>query len=308
VSTSARDVDLPRQQRGSTPQHLLTTVLGDYWWGRREGLPSAALVQLAGEFGVTELAARAALSRLSRRGLLAPERQGRRTSYALTEEADRVLTEGIGRIIAFGTGASGWDGKWVVAAFSLPEQQRDLRHAVRTRLRWLGFAPLYDGMWISARPVAAEARRVLTDLGVRQSTVLLADAVGPLDTDTLVAAWDLDEVRRVYAHFTKRFTRLHQRISRGLIGTTEALVVRTEVMDTWRTLPGLDPELPPELLSEDWPSAAAHRLFVDIYDALGPLAEIRVRKIVAEHDPRLANLVRYHSSITVLSSGLGSAG
>jgi phenylacetic acid degradation operon negative regulatory protein len=108
---------------------------------------------------------------------------------------------------------------------------------------------------------------------------------------------DLDEVRRVYANFTKRFTPLHQRISKGLIGTTEALVARTEVMDIWRTLPGLDPELPPELLSEDWPSAAAHQLFVDVYDALGPLAEIRVRKIVAEHDPRLANLVRYHSSI-----------
>jgi phenylacetic acid degradation operon negative regulatory protein len=301
VTASSR-VHLPRQQRGTTPQHLLTTILGDYWWGRREGLPSTALVQLAGEFGVTELAARAALSRLARRGLLAAEREGRRTSYAMTEEADRVLTEGIGRIVAFGTGAPAWDGKWVVAAFSLPEQQRDLRHAVRTRLRWLGFAPLYDGMWISARPVAADARRVLAELDVRQSTVLRAEAVGSLDTDTLVAAWDLDEVRRVYADFTDRFTPLHQRISKGLIGTTEALVARTEVMDIWRTLPGLDPELPAELLPEDWPGAAAHRLFLEIYDALGPLAEIRVRKIVADHDPRLANLVRYHSSIAILAS------
>jgi phenylacetic acid degradation operon negative regulatory protein len=303
VTASSRDVQLPRQQRGTTPQHLLTTILGDYWWGRREGLPSAALIQLAGEFGVTELAARAALSRLARRGLLAAQRHGRRTSYALTEEADRVLTEGIGRILTFGTGAQAWDGTWVVAAFSVPERQRDLRHAVRTRLRWLGFAPLYDGMWISARPVAAEARRVLAELDVRQSTVLRAEAIGPLDTDTLVAAWDLDEVRRVYADFTDRFTPLHQRISRGLIATTEALVARTEVMDIWRTLPSIDPELPPELLSEDWPSAAAHRLFVEIYDALGPLAEIRVRKIVADHDPRLANLVRYHSSIAILASG-----
>jgi phenylacetic acid degradation operon negative regulatory protein len=299
VTASPRDVDLPRQQRGTTPQHLLTTILGDYWWGRREGLPSAALVPLAGEFGVTELAARAALSRLVRRGLLAAQREGRRTSYVLTEEADRVLTDGIGRILAFGTGAPAWDGTWVVAAFSVPERQRGLRHAVRTRLHWLGFAPLYDGMWISARPVAADARRVLTDLGVRQSTVLRSEAVGPLDTDTIVAAWDLDEVRRVYASFTDRFTPLHRRISKGAIGTREALVARTEVMDIWRTLPGLDPELPAELLPEDWPSATAHRLFVEIYDALGPLAEIRVRKIVAEHAPRLANLVRYHSSISV---------
>ncbi|HEY3240474.1 MAG TPA: hypothetical protein VGL92_12965, partial [Acidimicrobiia bacterium] len=53
-----------------SPRHLLLTLLGDYWFGRTEHLPSAALVRLLEEFGVSATAARTALSRLARRGLL----------------------------------------------------------------------------------------------------------------------------------------------------------------------------------------------------------------------------------------------
>ncbi|HLM89689.1 MAG TPA: hypothetical protein VK284_11800, partial [Streptosporangiaceae bacterium] len=51
------------------PPRLLLTLLGDYWWQRTEPLPSAAIVALLGEFGVSDSAARAALSRLTRNGL-----------------------------------------------------------------------------------------------------------------------------------------------------------------------------------------------------------------------------------------------
>ncbi|GFJ95065.1 hypothetical protein [Phytohabitans rumicis] len=47
MSTDA-EVDLPRMQAGGSPQHLLLTLLGDYWYGQRAPLPSAALVALLG--------------------------------------------------------------------------------------------------------------------------------------------------------------------------------------------------------------------------------------------------------------------
>jgi phenylacetic acid degradation operon negative regulatory protein len=296
------EVDLPRRQRGTPPQHLLTTVLGDYWWGRREGLPSSALIRLAEEFSVTPLAARAALSRLVRRGLLEVERQGRRASYALTEEAERVLTEGIQRIVAFGLGSPEWDGRWTVAAFSLPEQSRDLRHLLRTRLRWLGFAPLYDGMWVSAHDVGAAARKVLRELGVEQSTVLRAEVVEGPGGRPPTAAWDLEELRQTYQDFVDAYAPLRERVVRGQVGATEALVARTEVMDTWRTLPGLDPELPQELLPANWPMRGARAVFAEVYDGLGPLAEIRVRQIVGKLDRDLAGLVRHHTTTSILTS------
>jgi PaaX-like protein len=42
------------------PPRLLLTLLGDYWWQHTESLPSAALVALLAEFGVSDSAARAA--------------------------------------------------------------------------------------------------------------------------------------------------------------------------------------------------------------------------------------------------------
>ncbi len=61
------------------PPRLLLTLLGDYWWQRTEPLPSAAIVALLAEFGVSDSAARAALSRLTRNGLLVTSKTGRRT-------------------------------------------------------------------------------------------------------------------------------------------------------------------------------------------------------------------------------------
>ena len=58
------------------PPRLLLTLLGDYWWRRTEPLPSAALVALLAEFGVSDSAARAALSRLTRNQLLVTSKSG----------------------------------------------------------------------------------------------------------------------------------------------------------------------------------------------------------------------------------------
>jgi phenylacetic acid degradation operon negative regulatory protein len=85
------------------------------------------------------------------------------------------------------------------------------------------------------------------------------------------------------------------------VGPTEALVARTELMDTWRTLPSRDPELPEELLPSSWPMRDARAAFVEVYDGLGPLAEIRVRQIVGELDVGLARLVRHHTTTSILT-------
>src|SRR4051812_13549675 len=93
---------LPRSQFGHPPQRLLTTLLGDYWVNAEGLLPSGALVGLVGEFGVTPLAGRAAISRLARRGLLKAAKQGRYTHYGLTDPARLILRRGAGRIVSFG--------------------------------------------------------------------------------------------------------------------------------------------------------------------------------------------------------------
>lgn len=48
-------------------------------------------------------------------------------------------------------------------------------------------------------------------------------------------------------------------------------------------------------------------MFVQIYDQLGPLAELRFREVLAGSDPALAALAQHHDSATVaeLYAGLG---
>jgi phenylacetic acid degradation operon negative regulatory protein len=288
------------------PRHLLLTLLGDYWFGRTEHLPSAALVRLLDEFGVSATAARTALSRLSRRGMLESSRAGRQTAYRPTRRAVEVFDEGRRHILGFGAGEEAWAGTWVVIAFSIPEEQRHTRHALRTRLRWLGFAPLYDGVWISPWPRAEEAVEALRVLGVDAATVLEATVVA--DSPKLgdpISAWDLDELRSRYRGFIDGFSPVAARARAGKIGAAEGLVTRTRVMDAWRNFPNLDPELPLELLcrgtppnprAEAWPRAEARQVFADLYDQLGPLGEARVQEIVGEFSPDLARLVSHHTT------------
>ena len=289
--TSSDPVDellLPRMQTGSNPQHLIVTMLGDYWSGRSEHVPSAGLVAITSEFGISSTSARAALGRLARRGLLDVTKDGRRTFYGLTARAEQVLDEGFRRIATFGRHDSPWGGSWVVVVFSVPEGQRDVRHILRTRLRWLGFAPLYDGAWVSPRAEPKEAAALLHELGVATATVFVADVAHALPGGDPLAAWDLDELRTSYEEFMSRHQSLLERSRRGQVGAAEALVARTQVMDEWRQFPNLDPELPDVALPRRWPRRAARAVFAEIYDLLGPLALARFQELLSEHAPELA--------------------
>ena len=64
-------------------------------------------------------------------------------------------------------------------------------------------------------------------------------------------------------------------------------------MDEWRQFPDLDPELPGDVLPTGWPRNEARQVFAHVYDALGPLAELRVRQILAEYAPELAGKARH---------------
>ncbi|MGH3390442.1 MAG: PaaX family transcriptional regulator [Actinomadura sp.] len=294
---SAESALIPAGGVAQRPPRLLLTLLGDYWWRRTEPLPSAALVALLAEFGVSDSAARAALSRLTRNGLLVTSKSGRRTFVRLSDRAARILDEGGKRIFSFGTTCEPWDGAWSLVAFSVPESHRASRHALRSRLRWLGFAPLYDGLWVAPRDHTQEVADQLTELGIDTATVFRATTV-PGDAERALPqrAWDLAALRDQYSEFIDFVGDLRRHILAGTVSPLEALVARTHVMDRWRAFPALDPELPDELLPDGWPRAAARELFVDTYDLLGPLAAHRVRQIIARYSPELAEQATYHGS------------
>jgi phenylacetic acid degradation operon negative regulatory protein len=155
-------------------------------------------------------------------------------------------------------------------------------------LRWAGFGPLYDGVWVSPRGDADQITGLLVELGVTSSTVLVSRVVHAADGGDPLRAWDLDELRAGYEGFVADFGPLLDRVRDGEVGGAEALVARARVMDVWRQFPDLDPGLPEDALPGGWPRRRARTIFAQLHDALGPIAEIRFQQILADHAPELA--------------------
>ena len=136
---------------------------------------------------------------------------------------------------------------WSLVAFSIPEDNRAARDALRKQLRWRGFAPLYDGLWVSPRDHAGEVIGYLKDLDVTTGTAFRATSV-PAECEIPARAWDLDGLRQRYECFTAFAGQLRDAAAAGRVPPTDALIARTRVMDEWRAFPALDPDLPAELL------------------------------------------------------------
>ncbi|WP_436788925.1 PaaX family transcriptional regulator [Yinghuangia sp. YIM S10712] len=284
TAQAVAEVDLPREQIGSNPQHLILGLFSDYWFGSSEPLPSAVLVALLGDFGITPVGARAAIGRLARRGVLDATKQGRRTFYAMAPKVARAMEKTQRRVVDFGTGDRDWDGLWTTVVFSVPDDQRQMRHALRRRLRFLGYAAVHDGVWMSPHADHEQTVELLESLGAAKATVLRSTVTYSAGPGDPLTAWDLDAIRAGYEEFAATYAPLPERVARGHVGTAEALVTRTVAKDFWRQIISSDPELPENLLPDGWPVRTARAVFVRTYDSLGPLAEARVRQLLEEHD------------------------
>jgi phenylacetic acid degradation operon negative regulatory protein len=289
--TEFGELDIPRFQVGFPPQHLLLTLLGDYWSGRDEPLPSAALVDLLAEFDVNPSGARAALSRLSIRGLLVGTKDGRNTFYRVADGFRHVLPYGPIHTRAFGKPQSDWDGMWTMVAFTVPEDQRRLRPMLRSRLQSLGYAPLYDGLWVSPHAPDAELEVALQVAPPSSCTVMRCTELPDAARLPMASAWALDELGRSYQDFIRAFRPVQRRLNSGRIGPTEALVARTRATYRWFVFAVTDPDLPAALLPRAWPRDVAHDLFVKVVSGLARPAVERVRDIIGHYDSQLAKLV-----------------
>ena len=187
---------------------------------------------------------------------------------------------------------------WSLVAFSIPEHNRAARDELRKALRWLGFAPLYDGLWVAPRDRVGDVLTRLGGLGITTATAFRATAIPGPDgqRDIPARAWDLDGLKDRYERFISFAGQLRDSTASGLVPPADALVARTRVMDEWRAFPGMDPDLPAELLPAAWPRAAARDVFIGCYDQLGPTAARRVRQVIARHSPELAGLAAHHGA------------
>jgi phenylacetic acid degradation operon negative regulatory protein len=258
---------------GLQPQELVITLLGTYVRPSGDSVWSGGLVTLLGELGFTEGAARVALTRLVRRGLLERDRAGRLVHYRMTERCERLLAEGDGRIFALGEPRAAGDG-WTVLWHQIPEDRRLERSRLARRLRFLGFGSVQDSVWVSPHDHVGEVVELLSELGVSSfATVFLASVgSGPDGLGALVArAWDLSGLAARYSSFDAEFSPFRRRGVR--LDDAEAFRVRTRLMHLFRGFPFADPELPDSLASVSGARARAVRTFHVLYKRLAPASE-----------------------------------
>ncbi len=248
-----------RQELGAaSARSLLLTVLGEFVLPSGRPVWTASLLELLADLDVAEKAARQAIMRTADSGWIEPDRIGRETRWSLTAAGTRLLREGTGRIYGFAADDRAWDGRWLLLAVGVPENNRALRQRLRTQLGWAGLGSVNTSTWVTPRvDREQEARRVLDELGLLAgswSFVATAGQVG--DERTLArAAWDLDAIERRYEDFLELVSRRRPRTDR------QALVAQVRLVQEWRRFPLLDPGLPRELLPPRWSGNRAAEVF-----------------------------------------------
>jgi len=239
------------------------TLLGSYVHGRHETVWSGGLVSLLEELGFSNGAARVALTRLVKRGLIVRVRHGRLVHYRMTPRAERVLAEGDGRIFALGHPRD--DGScWTFLWHQIPEDRRLERSRLGKRLRFLGFGSLQDSVWVSPHDHETEVVELLDELGVVEyASVLLAPSASARGLRVIAErAWDLSGLAERYSAFEAEFGGYVEASTR--LTDRQAFLVRTRLIQLFRVFPFLDPELPDELV----PLAAERERAVATFDAL----------------------------------------
>ena len=232
----------------------LLTILGEYVLPASGSAWQETLIGALGTLGYKTHAARQALARSVSAGWLATERRGRRSRVRLAPDTAEMLRSGAARIYSFGEPWE-WDGRWLLVVLRVPEERREVRHRMRTRLAWAGFGSLGGGLWISPH---VERERELADAADSGAELVsFHGGLGALgDPARVVAdAWDLDAVADAYRAFIARFGRMSPR------GAEATFRAQTQLVHEWRKFPFLDPDLPDGMLPARWPRTRAHDLF-----------------------------------------------
>jgi phenylacetic acid degradation operon negative regulatory protein len=269
--------------KGGAPvkaRSLVFDLFGDYLRYRGGEARLRTIAALLACFDVPEPTVRVVVTRLRKEGWLASHRDGRETTYALTDTAWQLLDEGRERIFARAAGP--WDGQWHMIIYSVPETERALREQLRKKLAWLGFGPLSASVWLSPHDRTAQVKSPFADQTAVRIDAFHARSEGrAADLDMAGRAWDLSELDADYRSLLERYRPLLPRYRRGELHGPEALVERMRLMHDYRRFPFRDPDLPQELLPGGWSGRAAHEVFLEAHGLLKAPAEAFVDEVAA---------------------------
>lgn len=143
-----------------------------------------------------------------------------------------------------------WHRSWYLVIFDIPEKLHWKRDAFREKLKELGFGKLQQSVWISAINYLPLLEKIVFDYGL-ESYVIFAktDKIGRENAKEFAEEiWHLKKINREYQKFILSWQKVKNKKEIILLGMEYLQIL------------GKDPQLPEELLPENWAGDKAHQL------------------------------------------------
>jgi phenylacetic acid degradation operon negative regulatory protein len=238
-------------------------------------IDAGELYRVAAACGQTSEQVRSCVRRLLTEGLLLREGNGRTATFRTTPAGDVLRLGSLRRHeLAYRQDrkGQGWDGRWHLAAFAIPEGKRAARDRLRDRLLDAGGAVVNNGLYVSPHGWEDQVRRIATTLDVvdRLSLASADDLeVGGVRAPRELARtlWPIDELAGSYTRFVAEHAKVvailgRLRERRDRIADADFLPGALQMVVAFQEVFLRDPLLPPELLPRPWPGRTARDLLL----------------------------------------------
>jgi phenylacetic acid degradation operon negative regulatory protein len=248
---------------------VVFTLYGQYVLPRCGEIWIGSLIQAMGLLGINAGAVRTVVSRMKRKGYLESQQVGRQSFYRLTDMGLNEIRWGGARMRVVPN--TQWDGQWTVVTYSIPEEHRDRRGALRWMLHVWGFGALSPGVWVSPGSLPREAEERCREIDVwKYVEVFRADHVGPSQPHDVVArAWpQLEALGDLYRTYIAKHEPVLRDFGAGKLDDARCFAAHLRCACEFVAITLHDPALPSCLLPAGCPRPAAQLLFEEMTRAL----------------------------------------
>jgi phenylacetic acid degradation operon negative regulatory protein len=242
-------------------------------------LSGRALIQLLADLGLSEAASRSVLLRMRKEGWLDSERAGREARYrlapAIYSAQARIESQLRGK-------RPPWEGYFCGILHEIPEHARAYRDRLRRTAQLLGYATLRPGLLVATSDRWAELAGLVPEPPPPGSQLLRVQIrLEPADSRQVAARlWGLDDLGARYRQVLADSEALTDQADRHPPGPAAFRAFADATLPIFDAS-AADPDLPDELLPDDWPGpelgTALGRAFRAFYPVIGGYLEALTR-------------------------------
>lgn len=156
----------------------------------------------------------------------------------------------------------GWDGRWRILSYEIPEKKRELRDRLRREVAGWGLGPWHRSFWLTPHPVTEALKNLIHGKEEEKYVQAFESEHVFGDKETLIEkVWAKSKLE---VRYRELFRVWHETLSTELDKANKFRKVVTEYVTILKD----DPGLPRELVGETWIGFEAFTIFKEIRSIL----------------------------------------